>query len=623
MLKRIDLEENAVWKQRFRAPGILWAKIANLNPKRGLVCTDRDGTLQLYAWRIATGELHQLTHQQSGVVVGLISADGEYVYYMKDDGGNEIGHFVRVPFTGGPQEDVTPDLPPYGSFQINQSFCGNVISSRITDPSGQMLYVFSPSQAPHLIHKSQSLFNGPSLSNDGKIAVIATTEGTNSSDTRLMAFDLKNGDLMAELWDGEGVSHDLSEFSPLPDDFRMLSTTSKSGYARPIIWNPLTTERKDLSIDQIPGEVSAWLWSKNAKHVLLSQFYRAQHQLFLYNLDTETVTKLQHPDGVLGSYFDTGVFTDDDKILITWQDLSHPSRLIALDGNTGKELSTVLEASDVPPGSTWQSITFTAENGATIQSWLATPEGEGPFPTIIHTHGGPTTVMADNYSPEIQSWIDHGMAFFSINYHGSTTFGKEFEKSILGQPGELEVQDISAGYKWLIENKVAQADAVFLTGESYGGYLTLQAIAKLPEMWAGGIAGVAIADWAMMYEDESESLRGYHRVLFGGTPGEKIERHIKSSPITHAEQIQAPIIVIQGSNDTRCPPRQMQAYETKLKSLGKQIEVHWFKAGHGSRAQEQRLKHQEYRLRFVYQVLNKKYEGSVFGHRRSSKEFKE
>ncbi len=603
MLKKLDLEENAIWKQRFRAPGIMWARIANLNPQRGLVCTDRDGILQLYAWDVATGDLHQLTDQPAGVISGLISADGEYVYYLRDDGGNEIGHYVRVPFAGGPQEDVTPDLAPYNSFQISQSFCGNMLGSKVADPGGQMLCVFAPGQPPRQIHKSQSRSFGPSFSYNGEIVVIATTEGTDSLDTRLLAFDVDSGEQLAELWDGKGVSHDLGEFAPLPGDFRLLSSTSKSGYARPILWNPRTGERRDLVIDEIPGEVNAWAWSKDAKRVLLSQLDQAQQQLYLYDLETDTVTKLEHPSGVLGGYFDSGTFSDDDKILITWQDPAHPSRLIALDSNTGQELEVVLAAGDVPAGRPWKSVTFCSENGATIHAWLAVPEGKGPFPTIFHTHGGPSIVMSDYYSPESQAWLDHGFAFFSINYHGSTTFGKEFQKSIMGQLGELEVQDMASGYRWLVENQIAQADAVFLTGESYGGYLTLQAIGKRPDLWAGGMAGIAIADWAVMYEDENESLRSYQRILFGGTPEEKPETHKKSSPITYAEQIQAPVLVIQGSNDTRCPARQMRAYEARLKSLGKQIHVHWFEAGHGSRAQEQQVEHQEHKLRFAYRIL--------------------
>ena len=67
--------------------------------------------------------------------------------------------------------------------------------------------------------------------------------------------------------------------------------------------------------------------------------------------------------------------------------------------------------------------------------------------------------------------------------------------------------------------------------------------------------------------------------------------------------LQAPIFVIQGSNDTRCPARQMQVYEEKLGKLNREIQIHWFDAGHGSYQNEQQIEHQELKLRFAYRVL--------------------
>jgi dipeptidyl aminopeptidase/acylaminoacyl peptidase len=164
---------------------------------------------------------------------------------------------------------------------------------------------------------------------------------------------------------------------------------------------------------------------------------------------------------------------------------------------------------------------------------------------------------------------------------------------------------MAAARHWLIQQNVARADAVFLSGNSYGGYLTLQALGKRPELWAGGMAGVAIADWVRLYSDQSDLLRGVQKALFGGTPEELPEVYEESSPITHAEQVQAPILVIQGRNDTRCPARQMQEYEKKLNVLDKQIDIHWFDAGHLSHGQEQQIEHQSLKIRFVRSVLER------------------
>lgn len=603
MVKQPDLSENAIWKQRYRAASITFALIANLEPSRGLVCSDRDGIRQLYAWEVETGQLRQLTDQPAGVVNGTLSADGEFVYYLKDDGGNEIGHFVQVPFSEGEAEDITPEMTPYSSFYIQQSYDGKVLGARLADQRGQMLYLFDQNREARCVYSSQDLFYGPVLSHSGEIAVIASTEGTGSLDTKLIAFDTKTGKKIRELREGESINHDLGVFSPIPGDYWLLSTSSKSGYARPILWNAQTGEWRELGLNGVAGDVHPWCWSKDGKQLLLSQVHQAEQSLFLYELDTDRLSPLAHPDGVFGGNVDNGAFIKDE-IWITWQDPAHPPRLIALDRCSGKKVRTILDAGEVPKGKPWQSVFFKTQNGEEIQGWLGLPNGEGPYPTILHTHGGPTSVMNNSFSPESQAWVDHGYAWFTINYHGSTTFGKAFEKSILGNLGELEVEDMAAAYEWLISEGVAKPDGVFLTGGSYGGYLTLQGLGKLPELWAGGMAVVAIADWAMLYEDENESLRGYHRVMFGGTPDETPEAHLKSSPMTYADGIQAPILVIQGKNDTRCPAKQMKVYEAKLRELGKEIKVHWFEAGHGSRAQEQNIEHMTLKLKFASEKIH-------------------
>ena len=600
-MKSLDLSPEAIWRRRFRAADIIWAVLAQRNPERGLVCTNKDGIYQLYAWDVGTGQLKQVTNQPAGVVSGVISSDGNFIYFLKDEAGNEIGHFVRVPFMGGEPEDISPDMPPYSTFAISQNRKGNVIGFRAAGQDGFKFYVKEEGSAPTLIHQSGRISFGPDFSYDGKIAVIGSSDRTQSLDFSLLALDIQTGQQINEFWE-EGASVDNPLFSPIEGDARLICTSSRSGFDRPLIWNALTGERVPLQLDDVPGSIHPQDWSEDGKQLLLCQVYQAQYQLYRYEVLTHTVVKLAHPVGTLGLRTG-GYFAPDGEVWVTWEDSSHPSCLVALDEKTGAFKREILRAGDVPDGKPFQSITLTSENGDTIQGWLALPDGEGPFPTILETHGGPTWAMSSLFAPGAQCWIDHGFAFFSLNYHGSTTFGKAFEKSIWGNLGDLEVQDMAAVYKWLVEKKIAQPEAVLLTGLSYGGYLTLQAIGRRPDLWAGGMAEIAIADWKTLYEDEAESLRGYQRALFGGAPDEVPEATRKSSPITYAEQIKAPIMVIQGENDTRTPARQLKVYEEKLRSLGKQIEVHWFKAGHGSRAQDQQIEHQEMMLNFAYRVL--------------------
>ena len=144
------------------------------------------------------------------------------------------------------------------------------------------------------------------------------------------------------------------------------------------------------------------------------------------------------------------------------------------------------------------------------------------------------------YSAEAQAWLDHGFAFLSINYRGSPTFGRKFYEQIWGALGHWEVEDMVAARGWLVENEIATPGRILLTGSSYGGYLTLLALGKHPDLWAGGMAGIAIGDWAIQYEDAAADLRGFTAAFLGGRPDEKPEQYARSSPITYAENVALP-----------------------------------------------------------------------------------
>ncbi len=603
MLKALDLSESAPWKKRYRAPGIAWSTIATQNNKRGLVCTNKDGIYQLYAWDTDSNDLTQLTDQPAGVVNGMISADGEWVYYLLDAGGNEIGHYVRMPFTGGEIQDTTPDMKPYSSFYITESHTGNTIGFMAANEDGFHMFVIDNAVkgAPLFTYESGAMAVGPMLSHNGEIAVIASTEKTQSTEFALEAYSVADGTLLGELWDGEGTGISPAGFASVAGDMRFAGSSNKTGFKRPFMWNPQTGDRQDIVDDNFAGDVTVWDWSDDGKRILLHQLHQALHTLYIYHVEEDRVQTLNTPAGSAGG---GGSFVDNGNLFVHWNDSSTPNSLFELDGNTGEFIRNVIDLSvDMPQSIKWRSVTFNSSDGTPIQAWLATPDGDGPFPVIVHTHGGPTAVQTHTYHPGSQAWLDHGFAFFTINYRGSTTFGYDFQHAIDGNLGELEVEDIEAGVKWLIAEGVADPESILKTGGSYGGYLTLQSLGTKPDLWAGGMAVVAIADWTLMYEDQASTLQGYQRALFGGSPEEKPEQHKKSSPLTYAEQVKADVFVIQGANDTRCPSRQMEVYQDTLKSLGKTIDVHWFDAGHGSRAMDEQIEHQELMLRFAYRVL--------------------
>ena len=369
------------------------------------------------------------------------------------------------------------------------------------------------------------------------------------------------------------------------------------------MWDAASGERIDLPAGAPAGDILPLDWSPDGREILLCRIDEAEQRLLVWNLAAETVRALDHPTGavlgylrILASYFRP----DGREIVCRWEDFAQPRRLIGLDPATGRQTRTILSSGEVPAGTRLRSVSFPTTDGTgRLQAWLGVPAGDPPYPVILETHGGPTAATFPNFHPQAQAFLDEGFAFLSLNYHGSTTFGREFEQSIWGRLGELEIEDMAAARAWLLEAGIAIPDRILLTGWSYGGYLTLLGLGRQPDLWAGGMAGIAIADWAMSYEDSSDLLRSYQRMLFGGGPDEKAEAMRRGSPLTYVDDVRAPVLIIQGRNDTRTPARPVERYVERLVARGHPVEIEWFDAGHLGGDDELSIAHQARMLEFA------------------------
>jgi dipeptidyl aminopeptidase/acylaminoacyl peptidase len=600
------------WRERFRARVVYWTAPAAGNRRRAVAVSNRSGIAQLYSWDVESGELTQVTDRPTGAFDGAISADGQTIYHLDDEGGNELGHWAALPAGGGGRPiDLTPALPRYASGDMTASRDGRRLAFTAAMDDGFTVFVLTAGASgepgePRPIYRHDGLCHVIGFDHSGERLGILTTERSGQARYSLLVVDTATGERVAELWDGEASSISRPTFSPMAGDQRVVAASDASGERRALIWDPGSGARLELPTDG-PGEIFPWDWSGDGREILLCRVANAVQQLSIYELESGRLRALDHPSGVYGFYGENGTWFGHDGIVGQWQDARHPATVILLDRRSGNFVRELLAPGPVPPSRPWRSVTFTVDDGQPIQAWLAVPAGEGPFPAVIETHGGPESVAMEAFAPRAQAWVDHGFAFLSVNYRGSTTFGREFKEAIWGRVGELEVRDIVAGRAWLVEQGIGRPTEIFLTGWSYGGYLTLQALGVAPGLWAGGMAGVAVADWVSQYEDENDVLRAYDRALFGGSPTDKPDAYRRPSPLTYVEQVDAPVLIIQGRNDTRCPARQVELYETRMRELGKPIEVIWFDAGHLASADvELAIEHQAQMLDFAQRVLSER-----------------
>lgn len=219
------------------------------------------------------------------------------------------------------------------------------------------------------------------------------------------------------------------------------------------------------------------------------------------------------------------------------------------------------------------------------------PKGTLP-PLIMHLHGGPTSHVSPSLSMASQYWTSRGYAFVSVNYAGSTGYGRAYRDLLNGSWGILDVADAASCAAYLSNSLQVDPSRIGIRGGSSGGYGVLQALCDHPQIWAGGISSYGISSLEALIEDTHKYESHYmDRLLFkdGMSTQEKELILHDRAPLYHAGNITAPVLLLQGSEDKVVPPNQTRDMERKILENGGTVRVVIFEGeGHGFR-QEQNI----------------------------------
>lgn len=573
------------WRDRFRAPAVTSAQVARENEGRGVVITDIDDKFQAYAWDRREGSLRQVTDAKSAVISTAISHDGQWIYaIVETEAGTEIGHVHRFSFDGSWSEDITPDLPYYSSFGFTPTAEGLLIVAGLE--GRQSVLVVDEEGVRALPMPSLVLRVLPAQGNG---AVVTMTTPGRGMVPMTQVVDTVSGAVLAEARDASvGATNGA----------RIAVGFIEGDWVRPGIWQE--GEVSPIEVD-IEGDVTPTDWSADGSTILLSQSHRSKSALYLYEVGAGEIVPLASPPG--GTYpMSLAKLIDSRRAISVWSDANNPWRVFE---STPQHYALALDLTEQRsfPGPLWEEFTVPSPEGHEIQSWLLRPEGEGPWPTVVYTHGGPTSVAGPMFSPLAGAWFDAGFAVASINYRGSTTFGESFRESLTGNLGGPEVADVVAATRWLVDNGVARPDAIVKNGYSYGGYLTLQLLGTHPDLWAAGVAGAPIADWRMTYEDSNDVLKGYFVSIWGGTPDQLGAVMDNASPRTYVSEYQAPLLISQPEGDSRTPMRPVQRFVDEMRDNGKDVDLRILAGGHAGSGIGQTIEMMESWLEFATRVV--------------------
>lgn len=212
------------------------------------------------------------------------------------------------------------------------------------------------------------------------------------------------------------------------------------------------------------------------------------------------------------------------------------------------------------------------------------PEGELP-PYIVMVHGGPTAHVSGAASVAYAFWTSRGIGVLDVNYGGSTGYGRVYRERLDGQWGVVDVDDVIAAAQGLAAAGVADPRRIAIRGGSAGGWTVLSALVR-GGAFAAGISRYGVADLRMLAADTHDFEKHYVDGLVGPLP-EAESVYVERSPLTHAERIDVPVLLLQGAEDRVVPPSQSEAIRDALAARGIPHEyVLYAGEGHGFRRAE-------------------------------------
>ncbi|HEY0500532.1 MAG TPA: prolyl oligopeptidase family serine peptidase [Kutzneria sp.] len=585
-----DAEAERRWRARFEARRVSLPDWAVDAPERSLYVSNASGVWEVYAWNRETDEHRQVTDRPNGTMHSTLSPDGEQIWWFNDTDGDEFGSWVVEPYEGGekkPALEGVHDGYPAG-LEVGST---RIVVGASTD-DGTTIWVTRGGR-PEVIYVNENDGGVASLSRDERLLAISHSEHGDSRHPALRVLNADDGAVVAEKWDGKGKGLDGISFSPVSGDPRLLVLHERRGKEELLIWDVEADTETEIRID-LPGELAAD-WYQDGQALLVVHSYRSRTTLHRYDIASGGLSTLDTPKGTIGG---AGA-RPDGSVEYSWSSAEHPSAVRVLTAEGDRVL--LQPPGDKAPSSQPMEDVFVGDVHALISKPVNA--GNGPLPTVFAIHGGPHANDEDRFSAYRAVWLDAGFVVVQVNYRGSTGYGSAWRDAIEGRPGLTELEDIAAVHDWAVESGLADPAKCVINGASWGGYLTLLALGVQPKRWAAGVAGVPVADYVAAYEDEMEPLRAFDRALFGGSPEDLPDLYRECSPLTYVDEVAAPVIVLAGENDPRCPIRQIDNYLDRLAERKAPYEVYRYEAGHGSLVVAETIKQTAIEVDFTRRAL--------------------
>jgi dipeptidyl aminopeptidase/acylaminoacyl peptidase len=553
----------------------------------------RSGPANVWLTEVTTSKSRLASGSETWQLWPQWSPDGKRILYLSDKGGDEIYDIYLIEVPSGQTRNLTQTA------DIAETCAGwspdgrqIVFSSRSKEsPSGEIAVVDIASGATRFLTSGGPADRtrvGPIWAATGE-HIYYYDRAWSLLDANIMRVKVTDTNAVPENLTPHG-GESVNRLADVSRDGRYVLYSSDEGTGWMNIALLDTQSRKQQWITNEKAHHSPASFSRDGKHFAFTRDEALATHIFVHDITSRRTQQVSRGEGMheLANAFQRATlslgagrspFSPDDKRLVYLHGGTRPGDIVTV-GTDGKAREVLVNST--PAG---MARSFVAPVAVSFESsdrrfqipalvWIPPNlKRDASHPAVIEIHGGPADQTRPYLNLYIQVLVARGYVVISPNYRGSVNQGREFQRANQRDPAGGELSDVFAAADWLRATGYIDSKRMAVYGGSYGGYLTLMALALQPDRWAAGVALVPVADLKLAYATSAPWMQAYDRAQLGD-PVRDAALWRERSPLTHAAKIRAPLLMNAGVNDPRTPIGQIREMERAVRTSGGRVELH-------------------------------------------------